>query len=194
MPPYLSPEWVRAFNHALAGLDLSDAVAAAGAGSLTVAYGTFAVAQVVTGGPDGLAGPGAPGPADSNGSTVRTVLTVDGGRLTLVEDPTGAIASNVTVVLTYDDALAIARGSLHPADALAAGRVRVRGELSVLVAGQAVLNAASAALGRTLTDLTDVDAAADLTESSDLTASSESTESTDPSDPNDPNGPAAPGE
>ena len=173
MPPYLSPAWVRAFNDALAGLDLSDAVTAAGAGSLTVAGGTFRVAQVVTGGPDGLAGPGAPGPADSNGSTVRTVLTVDGGRLTLVEDPTGAIASNVTVVLTYDDALAIARGSLHPADALAAGRVRVRGELSVLVAGQAVLNAAAAALGRTLTDLTDIP---------------ESTESTDP------NGPAAPGE
>jgi hypothetical protein len=170
MPPYLSPEWVRAFNHALADLDLSDAVAAAGGGSLTVAQGTFAVAQVVTGGPDGLAAPGASGTADSNGSTVRTVLTVDGGRLTLVEDPTGAIASNVTVVLTYDDALAIARGSLHPADALASGRVRVRGELSVLVAGQAVLNAASAALGRTLADLTDL------------------------TDPTDPNGPAAPGE
>jgi hypothetical protein len=33
--------------------------------------------------------------------------------------------------------------------------VRVRGELAVLVAGQSVLNAASLALGRTLTDLTD---------------------------------------
>jgi hypothetical protein len=158
MPPYLSPEWVQAFNHALAGLDLSDAVAAAGAGSLTVAQGTFRVAQVVTGGPDGLAAPGPDGPdaAGPNGSTVRTVLTVEGGRLTLVEDPTCAIDSNVTVVLTYDDALAIARGSLQPADALAAGRVRVRGELSVLVAGQAILNAAAVALGRTLTDLTDL--------------------------------------
>ncbi len=166
MPPYLSPEWVQAFNDALAGLDLSDAVAAAGAGSLTVAQGTFAVAQVVTGGPEGLAAPGAAAPVangstgssgstDANGTTVRTVLTVDGGRLTLVEDPTGAIPANVTVVLTYGDALAIARGSLHPADALAAGRVRVRGELSVLVAGQAVLNAASAALGTSLADLTD---------------------------------------
>ena len=93
--------------------------------------------------------------------------------MSLVEDPTDAIASNVTVVLAYADALAIARGELHPADALAAGRVRVRGELSVLVAGQAILNAASAALGRTLTDLTDL---TDLTEST------------------DPNGPAAPGE
>jgi hypothetical protein len=176
MLPYLSPEWVRAFNHALSGLDLSDAVAAAGAGSLTVSQGTFRVAQVVTGGPDGLAAPGAAGSAGSAGSTVRTVLTVDGGRLTLVEDPTGAIASNVTVVLTYDDALAIARGSLQPADALAAGRVRVRGELSVLVAGQAVLNAAAVALGRTLTDLTDL---------TDLDTPNDSTHSTDP------NGPAA---
>jgi SCP-2 sterol transfer family len=155
MPPYLSPEWVQAFNDALAGLDLSDAVAAAGAGSLTVAQGTFRVAQVVTGGPDGLAAPGAAAP-DPNGSTVRTVLTVEEGRLSLVEDPAGAIASNVTMVLTYDDALAMARGALQPSDALAAGRVRVRGELSVLVAGQAVLNAAAAALGRTLTDLTDL--------------------------------------
>jgi hypothetical protein len=150
MPPYLSPAWVQAFNDALAGLDLRDAVTAAGAGSLTVAEGTFAVAQVVTGGPDGLAAPGA------TAGDVRTVLTVEEGRLTLVEDPAGAVPANVTIVLTYHDALAIARGELHPADALAAGRVRVRGELSVLVAGQAVLNAASAALGRTLTDLTDL--------------------------------------
>jgi hypothetical protein len=171
MPPYLSPEWVQAFNNALAGLDVSEAVAAAGAGSLTVAQGTFRVAQVVTGGPEGLAAPGAATPAGTTtppaGTTVRTVLTVEEGRMSLVEDPTDAIASNVTMVLTYEDALAIARGELRPADALAAGRVRVRGELSVLVAGQAVLNAASVALGRTLTDLTDL---------------------------TDPNGPAEPGE
>jgi hypothetical protein len=194
MPPYLSPEWVQAFNDALSGLDLSEAIAAAGAGSLTVAQGTFRVAQVVTGGPEGLAAQGATAAgaaipkatgatgatgAGSNGSTVRTVLTVEGGRLSLVADPTGAIESNVTIVLTYDDALAVARGELHPADALAAGRVRVRGELSVLVAGQAVLNAASAALGRTLTDLTDL---------TDLAGSTHPTPSTDP------NGPAEPGE
>jgi putative sterol carrier protein len=191
MPPYLSPEWVRAFNHALSGLDLSDAVAAAGAGSLTVSQGTFRVAQVVTGGPEGLAAPGAAGAAGaaaSNGSTVRTVLTVDGGKLTLVEDPTGAIAANVTVVLTYDDALAIARGSLQPADALAAGRVRVRGELSVLVAGQAVLNAAAVALGRTLTDLTDLDAPNDRNDRNDQ---SDPSDQNAPTQSSDPNGPAA---
>ena len=48
MPRYLSPEWVRAFNAALAELDLTDAIAAAGTGSVTAASGTFTVAQVIT--------------------------------------------------------------------------------------------------------------------------------------------------
>jgi len=142
MPPYLSPAWVQAFNAALADLDLIDAVAAACAGSLTASKGAFSVAQVVTDAPDGA---------------VRTVLTVDDGRITLRSDPDETLPSNVTVVLAYADALAIARGEQDPADALAAGRVRVRGELAVLVAGQSVLNAAAAALGHALTDLTDLD-------------------------------------
>ena len=45
MPPYLSPEWVQAFNAALSGLDLSAAISAAGAGSLTASDGAFAVAS-----------------------------------------------------------------------------------------------------------------------------------------------------
>jgi hypothetical protein len=147
MPPYLSPAWVQAFNAALAGLDLTDAIAEAGAGSLTAAQGTFSVAQVVT---DAPAMPGA------SGGIVRTVLTVDDGRIMLTADPGEALSTNVTIVVAYVDALAIARGELDPADALAAGRVRVRGELAVLVAGQSVLNAASTALDRTLTELTDL--------------------------------------
>ena len=147
MPPYLSPAWVQAFNTALAGLDLTDAIAEAGAGSLTAAQGTFSVAQVVT---DAPAMPGA------SGGIVRTVLTVDDGRIMLTADPGEALSTNVTIVVAYVDALAIARGELDPADALAAGRVRVRGDLAVLVAGQSVLNAASTALGRTLTELTDL--------------------------------------
>ncbi len=151
MPPYLSPAWIEAFNAALDGLDLTDAIAAAGAGSLTASQGTFRVAQVVTdapagvGGADGSSGAGSAGPEN----VVRTVLTVDDGRITLTSDPGESSPSNVTIVLRYADALAIARGELDPAEALAAGRVRVRGELAVLVAGQSVLNAASAALGRT---------------------------------------------
>jgi putative sterol carrier protein len=155
MPPYLSPAWVQAFNAALAGVDLRQAIEAAGAGSLTAAQGTFGVAQVVTDAPAGVAGVAAAG-------VVRTVLGVDDGRITLTLDPDEKLASNVTIVLTYADARAIARGEVDPADALAAGSVRVRGELAVLVAGQAVLNAASAALGQTLTDLTELDDPTDL--------------------------------
>jgi putative sterol carrier protein len=59
------------------------------------------------------------------------------------------------MVLRYADALAMARGELEPADALADGRVRVRGDLAVLVAGQAVLAAAAERLGSALADLTD---------------------------------------
>jgi putative sterol carrier protein len=87
---------------------------------------------------------------------VRTVLTVADGRVTLASDPDDALPSNVTIVLGYEDALAMARGELEPADALAAGRVRVRGELAVLVAGQAVLAAATAELGPALAELTDI--------------------------------------
>jgi putative sterol carrier protein len=140
MPRYLSPEWVQAFNGALSGLDLTDAVAVAGRTSLAASEGAFAVAQVVDDTPEG---------------TVRTVLTVEGGRAALALDPEGALPANVTIVVGYDDALSIARGQLDPADALAAGRVRVRGELAVLVAGQAVLNEAATLLGSGLADLTD---------------------------------------
>ena len=44
----------------------------------------------------------------------------------------------------------MALGELEPADALADGRVRVRGDLAALVAGQDVLAAAAAQLGTDL--------------------------------------------
>jgi hypothetical protein len=146
MPPYLSPEWVQAFNASLSQLDLSEAIAEAGAGSLAASDGAFTVAQVV------IDTPVAP---DDPDGTVRTVLTVADGHATLELDSAETKKANVTIVLGYDDALAMARGELDPADALAAGRVRVRGELAVLVAGQAVLAAAATQLGTSLADLTD---------------------------------------
>jgi len=152
MARYLSPEWVAAFDAALDALDLSDAVAAAGAGSLAAADGTFSVAQMVT---------GVPG-ADGSEEEVRVVLTVSDGRAHLELDPGHALASSATIVLGYGDALAMARGELDPADALAAGRVRVRGDLAALVAGQDVLAAAASRLGSDLAGLTDgADTAAD---------------------------------
>jgi hypothetical protein len=145
VPRYLSPAWVLAFNDALSELDLTAAIADAGRQSITASDGTFAVAQVVT-----------EAPADVGPTPIRTVLSVDGGRLSIILDPDQTMPANVTVVLGYDDALAMAQGALAPADALAAGRVRVRGELAVLVAGQAVLAAATAALGPRLSELTEL--------------------------------------
>jgi hypothetical protein len=146
MPRYLSPEWVQAFNAALSDLDLTAAIAAAGAGSLTASDGVFAVTQVVTSAPDDIGAPA---------GEVRTVLSVNHDGVTMTLDPTSSLPTDVTIVVDYPDALAIARGELDAADALATGRVRVRGELAVLVAGQSVLNAASALLGTSLVELTD---------------------------------------
>ncbi len=148
MARYLSPDWVRSFDAALSALDLSDAVAAAGAGSLAAADGTFSVVQVVTGVPAEVR-------AQDGGDEVRVVLSVADGRAHLALDPGGEHAGTATIVLGYPEALAMARGQLDPADALAAGRVRVRGDLAALVAGQDVLAAAAARLGATLEGLTD---------------------------------------
>ncbi len=150
MARYLSPEWVASFDAALGALDLSDAIASAGAGSLAAADGAFSVAQVVTG------VPGAGGVDGTDGAEeVRVVLTVADGRAHLELDPEGRIRGTATIVLGYSDALSMARGELDPADALADGRVRVRGDLAALVAGQDVLAAAAARLGTELAELTD---------------------------------------
>jgi hypothetical protein len=146
MPRYLTPEWVESFDAALGALDLRDAVAAAGAGSLAAADGRFSVVQVVTGVPEDV---------QAGGGDVHLVLTVAEGRARLGLDPAGAVGGTATIVLGYAEALAMARGELDPADALAAGRVRVRGDLAALVAGQDVLAEASARLGTDLEELTD---------------------------------------
>jgi hypothetical protein len=146
MPRYLTPEWVESFDAALGALDLRDAVAAAGAGSLAAADGRFSVVQVVTGVPEDV---------QAGGGEVHLVLTVAEGQARLGLDPAGTVGGTATIVLGYADALAMARGELDPADALAAGRVRVRGDLAALVAGQDVLAEASARLGTDLEELTD---------------------------------------
>jgi hypothetical protein len=143
---YLSPAWVQSFDAALGALDLSEAVAAAGAGSLAAADGRFSVVQVVTGVPDDV---------QAGGGDVNLVLTVAEGKAHLGLDPAGTAGGTATIVLGYAEALAMARGELDPADALAAGRVRVRGDLAALVAGQDVLAVAAARLGTDLEGLTD---------------------------------------
>ena len=77
------------------------------------------------------------------------------GQARLGLDPGRTLGGTATIVLGYAEALAMARGELDPADALAAGRVRVRGDLAALVAGQDVLAEAAARLGTDLEGLTD---------------------------------------
>lgn len=126
MPRFLTEAWVAAFNAALDGVQLPTPGPDAG---LAAADGRFTVAQEVRGTPDG---------------DIRLTLhTADGG-VTLERSPltpsTGAgSTADVTIALAYADAAALARGELSPADALNAGRIRVRGDLSVLAAGQELL-------------------------------------------------------
>ena len=133
MPRFLTPEWVASFNAALDSVVLPGPGADAG---LAAADGNFSVAQEVRGGPDG---------------DVRLVLSVADGHLVLdlgplgdpdpVDEPVGPPA-DVTIALGYDDAVALSTGVLSSAEALNAGRIRVRGDLSVLAAGQEQLRAA----------------------------------------------------
>jgi putative sterol carrier protein len=129
VPRFLTEDWVEAFNEALAGVLLPAPGPDTG---LAAADGRFTVAQEVRGGPDG---------------DVRLVLRAGDGTLVLEIGPLEPADgpgpdAEVTIALDYADAVALARGGLSPAEALNAGRIRVRGDLSVLAAGQELLRAA----------------------------------------------------
>lgn len=125
---FYSPEWIAAFNDAVAGLDAADVDTGA---SLKADTGSFRVLQVVR---------RAGGEAD-----VPVMLVVDGGAIRL-EPGSGPPEPDVIVSIGWDDAVALSRGELDSAAALGTGRIRVRGDLAVLVAAQAVLVAAAGRL------------------------------------------------
>ncbi len=128
MSRFLSPEWVAALSAALDGVTLPEPGEDAG---LAAASGRFTVAQQVHDGPDG---------------TVTVVLVVSGGTLAMHLGDEHDAEPDVTISLSYDDAAALSRGDLATADALGEGRIRVRGDLSVLVECQRVLADARAHL------------------------------------------------
>jgi len=125
---FLTEEWVAALNGALDGVTLPGPGPEAG---LAATDGRFRVAQEVRGAP---------------GGDVRLALQAADGALTFSLGPLGGSVApdevEVTIALGYADAVALSRGELSPADALTGGRIRVRGDLSVLVAGQELLTAA----------------------------------------------------
>jgi hypothetical protein len=130
MPRCLSDDWVTEFNRAVAGTTVAPP---ADGESISASSGTFSVAQLVR---------DVPGADGAPPSDVGTLLAVDGGVLVLslfdaAAEPPGP--PSVTISLSYTDAAALSRGELEAAELLGTGRVRVRGDLSVLVAGQSAL-------------------------------------------------------
>ena len=139
MARFLSPAWADEYSVALSGL--APVVAGPDAGTATEgADGPVTVVEEVHGTPDG---------------DIRLVLRIDHGALglhleagTAGSDPGGEVPGvrpDVTIVVSYEDAAAMSRGELSPAQALNAGRIRVRGDLSALVAAQRLLDAARTA-------------------------------------------------
>lgn len=135
MARFLTPEWVEELNAALAAVRLPDPAPDAG---LAMADGRVVVVQEVRGTPDG---------------DLRLVLTIDAGTVHLGLDSSAGTSDgtdpspNVTIALAYPDAVALAQGRLTPAEALNAGRIRVRGDLAALAASQQVLNDARSVAG-----------------------------------------------
>lgn len=133
-----SPEWVEAFNRA------ADQVAAE---EVTAAQDATGITPEETHAPE-AAGTGGGGPGDfrllqvvhgAPGGTVRVGLESSGGRLVMTREPPTEPAPEVTLTVEYQDAVALSRGDIDPARLISTGRVKVRGNLSVLVAGQSLL-------------------------------------------------------
>ena len=104
---YLSPDWLDAAREAVAA---DDALARALAGV------TLTVEQAVDATPDG---------------TVRWHVAVEDGKVALAPGP--AARPDVRFTTTWDTAVAIARGDLAAQRAFVEGRLRVGGDLTVLI-------------------------------------------------------------
>jgi putative sterol carrier protein len=134
---FLSPAWAAEFDAALGGLELPPGGPEARPAGGT-STGPVTVVQEVRGTPDG---------------DVRLILEIEAGAVHLrVETPDDghqpgdeSPLPTVTIAVSYADAASLSRGELTPAEALNAGRIRVRGDLSALVAGQEMLVAARSA-------------------------------------------------
>ena len=117
---YLSPAWIDAAGAAVAGDDRLGA---------SLAGVSLVVEQTVTGGPDG---------------DVTWALAVDDGTVAITPGP--AARSDLRLTTDYATAAAVATGGLSAQRAFVEGRLRVGGDLSLLVAHQRALAAVDDAL------------------------------------------------
>jgi hypothetical protein len=117
VPEFLSEAWFASLARALAGvaLDLPG-----------VPEGAITIGQIVTGVPDGARASGV------RDSEVRYTIVFDGGAASLVR---GSIAgAQVVLVTDWDSAEEISSGRSSVPEMLNAGKIKVRGEASALVA------------------------------------------------------------
>ncbi|MGH9007209.1 MAG: SCP2 sterol-binding domain-containing protein [Acidimicrobiales bacterium] len=129
---FFSAEWIEAFDRALRGAEYADESGR----SVRAESGNFSVEQQVN---------GVPG-RDEEAGPMRMLLLVEDGRASVSQVTDDSARPDVVITLSYDDAAALSRGELDPTQALGAGRVQVRGDLSVLMAGQDLLAAAGGKL------------------------------------------------
>jgi len=138
---FLSPEWVADYNAALQAVGLETTEAS----SVRIESGSFSIEEQVT---------GVPGRPEADGP-LRVVLEVAGDDVSLfLADDQASSRPDVVISLSYDDAAAMSRGDLDPSQALGNGRVRVRGDLAVLVAGQGILARAAARMAERAAETT----------------------------------------
>jgi hypothetical protein len=112
MARFLSEEWFALVGEALSGpeqqIDVTDG-----------ASGSVAVRHRVTGGPDG---------------DVDYVVRARSGRFSMEKGAEGPV--DIEVVESYESAAAISQGVVTPAEAFAAGELKLEGDVALLAARQ----------------------------------------------------------
>lgn len=121
MARYLSAEWFDETSATLAASHSSPAGPPATEGGAIAGPEEIVLQQVVTGGPDG---------------DVSYRLEISRGRSRLLPGPG---AADVTITEDYGTAAALHRGQLTLQEAFQAGRVKVAGNVAILLARQAAL-------------------------------------------------------
>jgi putative sterol carrier protein len=132
---FLTEEWIDQFNAALDGVVLPLPGPDAG---LAAAKGSFVVVEEIHDAPDGDLSV----TLTAESGRLRLSRRAGGGRDDVDRDDRHDEQADVTIVLAYHDAVALSAGELTPAEAVGSGRIRVRGDLSVLASAHSMLDAA----------------------------------------------------
>ena len=119
MPRFLTEEWFEDLRAAATGDDVRTATRSV----------RLTLRQVVTGGPDG---------------EVQYAIAIADGDVAVRPDDAGP--ADATFTEDYDTAAAINRGELSPQEAFMTGRIRVSGNVGVLLASQEALAGLAPAL------------------------------------------------